>query len=76
MEKFKGFNYESEDLTNLSTRIPKEFKELLKLRASIDGVSIQDIIIYLIGNYILSDHDKNINELIEDLNKKASERLM
>lgn len=66
MLKEKIFNYEAEDLDNFSTRIPKEYKALLKLKAALDGVSVQDLVIYALSKYIVNDKDDDINNLIQD----------
>lgn len=66
MLKEKIFNYEAEDLDNFSTRIPKEYKALLKLKAAVDGVSVQDLVIYALSKYIVNDKDDDINNLIQD----------
>lgn len=68
------FNYESKDLANLSTRIPKEFKELLKIKATIEGVSIQDLVIYIIGNYVTNSEGMDID--IDRIKNRASKILI
>ena len=66
MLKDKIFNYEAEDLDHFSTRIPFEYKALLKLKAAIDGVSVQDLVIYALSKYIVNDKDDDIKDLIQD----------
>lgn len=68
------FNYESKELANLSTRIPKEFKELLKIKATIEGMSIQDLVIYLIGNYVTNSEGMDI--AIDRMKNRASKILI
>lgn len=73
MLKDKIFNYDADELDNFSTRIPKEYKALLKLKAVVDGVSVQDLVIYALSKYIVNDKDDDTKDLISELRLKVRE---
>lgn len=68
MVKEKQFNYEAEDLTLFATRIPSDYKRFLKHKAFMDGISVQDLMIFIVSQYIAEEtqNKRDIKDLIQD----------
>lgn len=68
MLKEKQFNYEAGDLELFATRIPTEFKSFLKHKAFMDGISVQDLTIFIVSQYMAEEtqNKRDIKDLIQD----------
>lgn len=71
MLKEKQFNYETKDLVHFGCRLPRSFGKTLKAKALVDDISLQDLMIYIVGNYILEAESNDTKELIKELRDKV-----